>query len=405
MAVLLGIAPASAPSPVGSARAIVELHWAAVEGCPSEEHARARVETFLGGPLDRARATRLEIDVAITRERDAFVARIDTRTDEGPRRRHLPAHRDCALVGEAAALVVAMAIDPDVVTQLGDEQLRALQLGQAGRESDMAPVDPPTDALPPEPTPPVEPERPPAAAQRPPAAPRVPTRARPFALARATFDAGWGRLPGVDLGTSLALGIGWTRLRAEVLGVFVAPRRVTIEDGDARFLAWAVGARIGATAIDRPRIELPLLAGIDVGQIRARGVGLPDTRSADPVVVYARLGPGLRVRVHPLLAIAFELDLLVPFTRPSFSVQGHGQVFRLPPVAVRGAVGIELRWPGRPGPRSRARVAMDRPGSGNKACRLADIVDDTGRTPRGADRRRRACLRRARHRDRLSGSS
>jgi hypothetical protein len=325
------------------------LQWSAAPGCPDEARGRARVEAFLGRPLAEVQGPELEIEVAIVEEGDAFVARIHTRTSAGPRSRHLPPHRDCALVGEAAALVVAMAIDPDVVAEIDEAQLDALRLGTAGRdaEPDAAALSPATEP-PPRAAPPTTSARS-SNESRSAAGSKARARARPFALVRATADAGWGRLPGVDLGTTLAVGIGWTRLRAEVLGAFVAPRRVGVGGGDARFFAWAVGARIGAAAIDRARVELPIMAGVDVGQIRARGVGLPDTRSARPVVVYARLGPGLRVRLHPVVALAFELELLVPFARPSFSVQGHGEVFQLPPAGVRGALGLEVRLPGRPG--------------------------------------------------------
>ncbi len=361
------------------------------------------MEAFLGESLEEVQGAALQIDVAIVEEDGAFVARIDTRTAGGPRRRLLPPHRDCALVGEAAAIVVAMAIDPDVVAQLDDAEIDALRLGQAGREAEPAVVESPPPTDPPKADPTTRDATTPTTPNARVAPATARTRPRPFALVRATADVGWGRLPGIDLGTTLAVGIGWTRLRADVFGTFVAPRDVEVGQGQARFLAWAVGLRIGAAAIDRARIELPIMAGVDVGQIRARGVGLPDTRSADPVVVVARLGPGLRVRVHPIVAIAFELDLLVPFSRPSFSVQGHGEVFQVPPVGVRGALGLELRFPGRPSNGSA--------GSRRQTGRLGDIVDDPRRTSwavavrgRVADRDGLTGRRRARHRARLSGS-
>lgn len=352
---ILWVALWGAPAPAPSSSDI-ELSWYAEAACPSADRGRARVESFLGTPLHEVHASALSIEVTITGDDGWFVARIDTRTAEGRRRRALPRHRDCALVGEAAALVVAMAIDPAVVTQLGDDQMQALQLGRAGQdtvEPDPAPEPSPEEAPTPEPDPPPNPPRDPAPDRTPQppsgAVPVVPRPARPFATIRAAGEAGFGHVPTVDLGAGLGVGLGYRRLRSELVGHVIAPRRIAIDEGGAtRFMGWAIGARVGLAAVDRVRVELPVLVGAEIGQVRARGVDLADARTARPLLAHVRAGTGVRVRVHPLVALAFDLELLVALVRPSFSVEGHGGVYRPPAVGVRTGLGVELRFPGRP---------------------------------------------------------
>jgi hypothetical protein len=169
-----------------------------------------------------------------------------------------------------------------------------------------------------------------------------------WGAARAAFDFGIGRLPTIDLGATFGVTVGGGPLRIELLGGAWAPRTIAIADGSqAVFWAWAIAGRIGGAVPLGRIVELPILAGVDVGQIRADGQGLDRADGAAPLVGHVHLVPGVTVWVHPNVGLLLEADLFVPWIRPTFSVQGRGRVYQALPVGFHPAVGVLARLPAR----------------------------------------------------------
>ena len=108
---LLGTGSASAQTPTAG----LVLRWRAPQGCPSEGEVTAAVTRLLGRPVAAPSPRRVAV-ARIRQTRRGWSLRITVST--GATRRHRALAGDtCAEVSEAAALVLALAIDPDVAAR------------------------------------------------------------------------------------------------------------------------------------------------------------------------------------------------------------------------------------------------------------------------------------------------
>ncbi|MFY0540734.1 hypothetical protein [Nannocystis pusilla] len=127
------VLPATAAGADGS----WQLSWQAAPECPRAAEIEARVTALLGGSPG---GPQLRVRAAVERTGDEWRLHLLARRGGASQRRVLR-HRDCATLGEATALLVALAVDP-VGTKI-DPRLMALLRAPAG----------PTAAPPPTPTP------------------------------------------------------------------------------------------------------------------------------------------------------------------------------------------------------------------------------------------------------------
>jgi hypothetical protein len=92
-----------------------ELSWSAPSTCPGEDALRAEVERMLGQTLAARRDQKLRIEGSVRGDaRTGFAAALRVTSARGTQTRQL-SNADCAKLTEAAALVIALAIDPKLV--------------------------------------------------------------------------------------------------------------------------------------------------------------------------------------------------------------------------------------------------------------------------------------------------
>ncbi len=331
----------------------IEIEWSAPASCPDAEWAHREVERFVGDSLAQTRTTQLSFEVSITPEpAEGWVANIVTITEGGRRRRVLP-HSDCERLSEAVALIIAMAIDPAAIDAADESALGAIARARTAEDEPPPPesseiseqpesTSEESDSSSPEPEPPPT-SSPPTSPPRPPG--RFSDR---WAGPRLAFDAGVGRLPTVDLGGTAGASIGVGPLRFDLLGGIWAPRSVPVQgDATTHFWAWSVALRLGWAFAASRRVDLPLMVGVDLGQVRAQGRGLQAATEAAPPIGHAHLVPGVQIWLGPRVGLVGELDIAVPWARPQFTVEGAGTVFRSGPIAVHAGVGLLVRFPRR----------------------------------------------------------
>lgn len=181
----------------------IALRYNAPEACPDDAQLIASVERFLGQPLREAREQQLSASVAVQGGAAGYAAKLTFTSPRGVEERFAE-DADCGKLAEAAALLVALAIDPERV-----------QARQAAAEAPEPPEPEPEPSSPPAAKPPAASEPCPAPAPSP-----APER---HAFASVMTFAGVGVLPQLAPGLGFDAGARWGRLRASVVGSYWLP--------------------------------------------------------------------------------------------------------------------------------------------------------------------------------------
>lgn len=293
---------------------------------------------------------RVEATVEQHPDRWQVVTRFEAGPNRGERRFHAPA---CNTVVNAAALAIAIAVDPTVL-----DRLATTDLDEPIEPDEPAPVEPAAE----------EPESEPAFVVEPPQTegdteaiePIGEIEARTGAdMVRADpeppwrgFVAGAGlvdglALPGVGFGATLSAGVIVRWFRAELTGSYRFPTEQSSPnsaDAGGRFDHWTVGARACASPRFGP-VETPLCLGLDGGQTIGRGYGVPRTQVARLPWLAPVGGLGVAWPVVPRFALFARGEVAVPLLRSEFEIVGLGTIHEIGPVQARGLLGLELRLP------------------------------------------------------------
>ena len=244
----------------------------------------------------------------------------------------------CDVVSDAAAFSVAIAVDPEILDRWESAPTRS--------DSDEEPQPPPPVEA--SPTLRSEPTEPPQLTE--PAKPAEPAEPIPTRRWWGTVRIGGGidgvALPGVGALIGARVGIAGPWLRVDVTGQYRLGTDTMLTDRPdvgARLSQWAMGLR--ACAVVRPgRWSFPACAGLEAGQVMARGVGFEQARESRPLWLAAV--PGLGLAFFPWWHAGFFAHAEVPIVLRSqrFSIDEVGVVHQLAAVAVRGLAGIEVRF-------------------------------------------------------------
>ena len=312
------------------------VQWKAPAACPSATQGLSMIEANLGVRLN-AIETDAEFAVVLSRSGRRWFARIDTGPGDANPSRMLPAVDSCAEASEAAALVVAIALDPTAAAAPGDPNTEPAD-PDPKPEAVLIPEPVPGPVL--EPIPELEPSPP-----RPSAAPV--TVDEPLAL-----GGHFGVAAGIRYGSlDQALGVlslrgGLLLPRARIsLEAVVAPRRaVAIDDtAEVRFTQWGLAAfgcwRVPIAAT----VALEPCGAVELGQTVSTTRGLDNSRPRAPRWFALRAGPHLTWRFSRRTGLWAGAEALVPLTRPRFEVNGAGTVARALPVGVSAFAGVEIR--------------------------------------------------------------
>lgn len=351
--VLVGAAPAEG----------LRLAWDAPPGssCPDQSMLRGRVAAMLGpGLIDR---TDLTATATVRAARAGWRLDLELVRAAGSERRTVT-DRDCAALADAAALMIAVAIDPmaalagapdgpvpqdrsaDPVEVVPPPPLLDLPVPEA-RDVGPVPEDRLAGAVPG-----VEPVevQPRADAPAPKDRRKTPPRGLQLGL-RAGAGVGFTRIlprphAAFELGLSLA-GRGW---RVELNGGFAPPVRGTASGkpaiGGVFRLGFAELRGCGVPALRRAPIVLPLCAGLQVGAMygRGEGSGLKEKLPARSLWLATRVGGALRWRPRDgRVGLWLGLDAIVAITRPSFVTAGGVPVHEVARVGGQASLGLELR--------------------------------------------------------------
>jgi hypothetical protein len=333
LAIALALAPAGA-----------ELRWEVPGECPDAGAIRRGAAALLGRPIDpEAAGERIQVAGSIAREPAGFRLDLEIRRGQALDRRTLRDPR-CEVLADAAALIVAAAIDPD----LGPPPaLPADPAPPAEPAPATAPSPAPLDSIHADPLPPARPD-PTDSPDHTPAALPAPDPLRGAVRLSGTFDQ--GSLPGPSGGPALVFALMRARWRVELGGLWLAPQVAAPDparDLGARLALGAASLRGCGVAPLAVRLELAGCGGLEAGALFGAAVGgevgesQPRARPWLAAVVAAVVAWAPR----PRFALVLDLGAAVPLVRPGFTLQGYGTLFTTNPAAFRGGLGVEVRFP------------------------------------------------------------
>lgn len=270
-----------------------------------------RIAELVGVPEPALKDKLHYLGVDVSRREQGWSARLKVATPAGSGERTFEAE-SCAALVDGTVLIVALAVDPNL-------RLPNLRL-PAPRVTRPSPEPPP---------------------QLPPA-----TRSRTVrAVMRPLAAADLGVLPGATFGFGLAAGVVWPRWRIELDGT-AHPWSSVVQP------SWAGGelrvlARAGARACrvgERGRLALDVCLGAAAASIRGTGRGITDPATDEAMWLAVTAGVAGGVRLAGWLWLRAELLGGLSAVRPSFRIEGVGEIYRPSVMTGRVAIGVETRF-------------------------------------------------------------
>ena len=300
----LGCALVSSPcSASGDVPGGLKFTWDAPADCPSEQQVQGEISRLLHGDVTLRQGGDLDVRITV-RNGETWSADLAT-LHAGQTGRRLIEAPSCPSVADAAALIVALMIDPDALADVPREPTEVHQT----------------------PSPIVEPQS-------------IEFLAGPHAQWRL------GTLPGVDIGLGIGFGLSGRRWRTDVRWTYGLKEQVaTLPSGASGRFGIVTGSLSGCLNLGQKRAAFGPCAVIEPGLVSSSGYGASAGFSKH--AAWLALGGGLYVAsswgryLRPLL----EFDVLLPMHRPDYVFQDlPGVVFRAPVVGTRALIAIACNF-------------------------------------------------------------
>ncbi|MBX3207130.1 MAG: hypothetical protein KF764_18935 [Labilithrix sp.] len=302
----------------------LELAWDAPAGCPDAAFVTARVEAILRGPP--AAPVAVVARGTVERAGAAYHLALTLRTGDLEETRAFDA-ATCAALAEAAAVVVALAIDPS-------------------RDDASTERTPP-----PEPTPAPEAPPPPPAAR--PKRNRSPTSPRPPApISRVALGLGGalglGALPEASGAVLVSGTLRLERVRVGLLGSVTMPVSATFDrSAGATFHQLEAGA-FGSYLVPIGPVAIGPAANLELSHVRVRGFGIREPKLSTTFWPTAVVGARLEAKLASRLGLFSRADALFPIAAPAFSLatpEGSVRLHEPGLPALRLSLGLEIVLP------------------------------------------------------------
>jgi hypothetical protein len=295
----------------------VELQWRAPDECPPSANVRDQITRFVADGAPTGTVDRVKVDAVIVKSGDRYVLELDLQLPTGALHKRIEADK-CEVLASATALVMAVMLDPTAVVETVDRPTAAPQ--------------PPPVVAAPKPSPPPPPKK---------------KERRARGIVRVLAAGSFGALPGFGgaFGGSIGARIGRARVEATAFGELPQRERQPQQRrAGADLDLWTVGAR-GCFAPAVKRVDFPLCAGVEGGQMRARGFGLQLPRRAAAPWLAFPVGAAVMWAPVPAFAFGGGVDGWVAATQPAFEIEDLGPVHTARRAGVRIHAGVEVRFP------------------------------------------------------------
>jgi hypothetical protein len=338
-ALVAGIAVTLAPfiaSAAGTGEA-VSLTWNSPAGCPDRGAVLERLRSLL--VVSKVSGEQVTAQGTVVGGPPSGTWELNLETVQGERTwKRTINSASCDELADAAALIIALVVDPDLMTE-------AQANAGAVTQKPPSPTVPTLPATPPvSPAPPVValPEQTEQPAQ-------LDKRRTPIAFVvggAAVVDL--GSLPGASFGAELAIGMRLAHAQIDALGMFF-PSTETVIRADPKSggdLGLIGGGVRGCYWAPSPTWGWGVCAGIELGSMRGEGFGTDFTGTEARLWAATRLGAFATYPLAKSLAFRASLEGLLPVTRPTFELVnvGTGTVHQPSIVSGRLQLGIEAHF-------------------------------------------------------------
>jgi hypothetical protein len=289
----------------------IEIQWEAPAACPDAARVRALTERLLGKSLSVSVPSGVRASGKVT-QNDAGKWQLRTQLVVGERveEETLVANK-CSALAEAMALKLALALDPLAVVE----------------------------AVQPEPPPPAaEPQPPP-----PTTTPASHAERRHRFGVRLVGSVALGPLPRTTPGVGTFMSLQWRRFRLELGGeaFWAGVARYESPPGVGADLQLFAGTVRGCVTPGAGRWWFPICWGSELGVMRGRGFGVPESAVTTGVWGGLALGPALQWRMTRRFSLWLEADAVLTLLRPEFHMRNLPTLYQPPALSGRALAGFE----------------------------------------------------------------
>ncbi len=346
---LLALGVALGGPRVALAESTTEFAFVTLPGCPDQREAQRLVEDALGAPLFQPREQQLKLSAVVIQKADQRYHLVLTTTSQsGVGTREL-ADADCQRLVNAAALIMALAIDPER-TEARARERQGLLPESGGYATTTAPIAPPPSPRP------VDTAQPPRAAPRAdqPTATRPrstpPTAWRPVWAVLAELSGGVGVLPNLHAKMALGGGVEPTpEFGLRVLGELWLPSEASIDDSPASIQMSLLSAGADACWLSsQDSLRAYVCVGARLGRMQGRGQGLEHSHTETALWSAAVAELGLATALGKGFSAFGALAPGLSLERPRFGVAMGGQgreIFRPALGLLEVGLGVSRRIP------------------------------------------------------------
>jgi hypothetical protein len=302
----------------------------------------ARTEELLGRAPEAAVKAQLDLRALVSEHAaGAWQLDLSSRSDSGEMSSRQVKATSCAELADAAALLLALAIDPALNVPHNGAPTAAFQSEPAATEAASAETSPgePASAAATAPTP----NEPASAVASSTQAERPSPPWRPRASAALAL---WARrLPGTAPGLLARAGFARARGWAVASFGFFPERHASIprQSGGGDLSLLTTGIEVGFVALDAHLVEVSPVLGTELEWVRGSGTGVTDPADAHLLLLGFAAGGRAALRLTSQWALCAEGAFSALVARPRFVLEGVGQVYRPEPWGLRVGVGAEWR--------------------------------------------------------------
>lgn len=299
----------------------LELDWEAPDGCSARDATLSNVERLLGTPIDPSAAPLRARAKVNLRPGGGWRLRLVFAAAGGERTRELDA-RTCDELSQAAAVILALALNPSLGGDFAAPGVDESMAPSAGASTDSARTPPMVaDAAP---------------SDIPPQASSSAATARghgPSEVASAswhwTFGAGsvlaLGAIPSPAFGVAIHVAVAHGRIRLELAGLNLVERFAHIDERDTAggYIGLREGTLSGCYLLSQGRVfAAGGCAQIEVGTVYGHGQGLDHLASGGRLWLSTGLSGVFSFEVASPLFLVVEPAIGVPWGRPEFEAAG-----------------------------------------------------------------------------------